>query len=95
MATRKTLAQKKAELMENPEFAAEYNALKEEFALAEAIIRARMAAGMTQQDVARAMQTTQSSIARLESGKIMPGVKTLQKLAQATGTRLCIRFHAQ
>jgi ribosome-binding protein aMBF1 (putative translation factor) len=95
MAARKTMGQKKAELMHNPEFAAAYGALEEEFALAEAIIRARMAAGMTQEEVAKVMHTTQSSIARLESGKAMPGVGTLQKIARATRTRLVISFQAQ
>jgi transcriptional regulator with XRE-family HTH domain len=38
------------------------------------------------------MQTSQSTIARLESGKAMPSGKTLTKLAKATGTKLEIRF---
>lgn len=38
------------------------------------------------------MNTTQSAIARLESGKRLPSTKTLQRWATATGTRLHIRF---
>jgi transcriptional regulator with XRE-family HTH domain len=38
------------------------------------------------------MGTTQSAIARLESGQRMPGVRTLERLAEATGTRLVVRF---
>lgn len=76
----------------DPEFAAEYEALEEEFALAAALIKARSAAQMTQDDVARAMGTTQTVIARLESGRQMPSTRTLQRFAKATGSRLRISF---
>jgi transcriptional regulator with XRE-family HTH domain len=38
------------------------------------------------------MDTTQSVIARLESGRTRPSTKTLERLAAATGTRLKIGF---
>ncbi|MBV9736443.1 MAG: helix-turn-helix transcriptional regulator [Acidisphaera sp.] len=76
----------------DPEFRAGYDALEEEFALASALIEARGRAEMTQEQVARAMGTTQTAIARLESGKSMPSTRTLQRFAEATGTRLRIRF---
>jgi ribosome-binding protein aMBF1 (putative translation factor) len=73
-------------------FVAEYNALEEEFALASALIRARGAADMTQEEVAAAMGTTQAVVARLESGRNMPSTRTLQRFAKATGSRLRISF---
>ena len=73
-------------------FVGEYEALEEEFALADALIRARSAAEMTQQDVAKAMGTTQAAIARLEGGRNMPSTRTLQRFAEATGSRLRISF---
>ena len=75
-----------------PEFVAAYDELEEEFSLAEAIIRARAEAGMTQEQVAKAMGTTQTVIARLESGQNMPSTRTLQKFARATGMTLKITF---
>lgn len=92
--TKKTLLVSEAakEWLQNPEFVAAYDALEEEFALAEALIRARAQASMTQDDVAKAMGTTQAAIARLESGRSMPSTRTLQKFADATGTKLRIRF---
>jgi transcriptional regulator with XRE-family HTH domain len=42
--------------------------------------------------VAEAMGTTQAAIARLESGRIKPSTRTLERFAKATGTRLRIRF---
>jgi ribosome-binding protein aMBF1 (putative translation factor) len=80
------------EWRKDPAFIEAYDALEEEFALAEALIRARAGASMTQEDVAKAMGTTQAVVARLESGRSMPSTRTLQRFAEATGTKLRIRF---
>ena len=76
------------EWFKNPEFVREYDALEEEFTLATALIKARADAGLTQEELARRMGTTQSAIARLEGGKSRPSTMTLAKVAKATGTRL-------
>jgi transcriptional regulator with XRE-family HTH domain len=47
---------------------------------------------MTQAQVAKAMGTTQAVIARLEGGRVKPSTRTLERFANATGTRLRIRF---
>jgi len=70
----------------------EYDALEEEFALASAMIAARSRAGLTQEQLAAKMKTTQSTIARLESGKALPSARTLQRIAEATGSKLRILF---
>lgn len=69
-----------------------YEALDEEFALAEALIDARSRAGLSQEDVAKKMKTSQPTIARLEGGSGNPSVGTLRRYAKATGTRLQIHF---
>ena len=69
-----------------------YDALEDEFALAAAIAQARANAGLTQEEVALRMQTTQSNIARLEAGRTTPSTRTLEKFAQAVGARLRISF---
>lgn len=81
-----------AEWRKDPEYVAAYDALNEEFALAEALIKARGAARMTQEQVAKAMGVTQEAVARLESGRNMPSTRTLKRYAEATGTRLRISF---
>lgn len=63
-----------------------------EHALAEAIAKARGRAGLTQEEVAQRMQTTQSNIARLEAGRTIPSTRTLKKFAAAIGARLKITF---
>ena len=77
-----------AKWLQDPEFRAAYEALEEEFAIASQIIEARTRAGLTQQQLAERMHTSQSAIARLESGRSKPSVSTLEKVAAATGSRL-------
>lgn len=79
-----------AEWSRDPAFAAAYDALEGEFALASQIIGARVHAGLTQAELAQRMNTSQSSIARLESGRTRPSTRTLERLAAATGTRVRI-----
>lgn len=77
------------------EFVAAYDALEDEFAVASALIKARGDAAMTQEQVAKAMGTTQAVVARLESGKTMPSTRTLERFAKATHTRLRISFEPE
>ena len=78
--------------MKEPEYQKAYRALEDEFATAKAVIEARNRAGLTQAELARKMKTTQPAIARMESGRVQPSLKTLRRLARATGSRLTIRF---
>ena len=81
-----------AKWRKKPSYVAAYNALSDELAVAEALIDARTKANLRQEDVARRMQTSQTAIARLESGKGNPSLKTLQKFAKATGTKSKLSF---
>ena len=78
--------------MKEPKYRKAYEALEEEFVLASAVIEARSRAGLTQQELARRMGTTQPVVARLESGGTRPSMRTLERLAKATGSRLLISF---
>ena len=69
-----------------------YAELAPGFQIARALIEARTNAGLTQAQMAERMQTTQSVVARLESGRAHPSTRTLEKLAEATGTQLKISF---
>ena len=70
-------------LMKDPEFRKEYVALGPEHGLASALIRLRLAKGLTQEELARLMNTKQESIARLESGGSLPSLSTVKKVADA------------
>jgi len=78
--------------MRDPKYRKAYDSLHEEFLLASAFIEARIRAGLTQQQLARKMGTTQPVVARLESGSARPSLRTLERLAAATGSRLQISF---
>jgi ribosome-binding protein aMBF1 (putative translation factor) len=82
----------KKRLLKDPEVRREYDALEEEFALAGAVAKARNRAGLSQAELAHRMKTTQSTIARLESGRGRPSTRTLNRFAKATGHRLKISF---
>ena len=80
----------KARFMEDPTFAEEYARVDEEYALIEALVRARAGAKLTQAELARRLGTTQSAVARLEGGRVSPSFRTLRRYAEATGTRLTV-----
>ena len=77
---------------QNADYRAAYDELGPEFELARALITARANAGLTQAELAKRMKTTQSVVARFESGRVHLSTRTLVKIAQATGTRLKISF---
>ena len=91
MLTHKEL---KSRALARAEVKAEYAKLDEEFALLDEFLRARASAGITQAEVADRIGTTQSAVARLESGrgKHSPSLATLQKYAHALGCRLELRL---
>ena len=78
--------------MKKPKYRKAYQALEEEFTWAGAVIEARSRAGLTQEELARRMGTTQPAVARLESGRTLPSFRTLERLALATRSRLSISF---
>jgi ribosome-binding protein aMBF1 (putative translation factor) len=74
--------------MKEPGFKAGYDALEDEFALASMLIDARVKAKLSQHELARRMATSQSTIARLESGAGRPSLSTIARFAKATGMRV-------
>ena len=64
----------KKRLMEDSEFREEYARADDEFALIEALVRARTAAKLTQAELAQRLGTTQSAVARLEGGGVSPSL---------------------
>jgi phage-related protein/DNA-binding XRE family transcriptional regulator len=84
----------KARLLANPKVKAEYDALAPEFEIAAELIKARVRAGLSQAQLAARMGTSQSTIARLESGQTLPSTKTLLRYAKATGSKFHVRLSA-
>ena len=78
--------------MKEPTYRKAYKAIEEECVLASAVMDVRNRAGLTQEGLARKMGTTQPVVARLESGRTRPSMRALERLAEATGSRLLISF---
>jgi transcriptional regulator with XRE-family HTH domain len=91
MLTHKEL---KSRALEREDVKTEYDGLEEEFAYLDEFLKARSSAGMSQAEVADKMGTTQSAVARLESGrgKHSPSLSTLRKYAHALGYRIDLKL---
>jgi ribosome-binding protein aMBF1 (putative translation factor) len=77
-------------LRERPGYAKAYAELEGEFQLIHQLIGARARAGLTQEQLASRMKTTRTVISRLESGRMKPSTRTLERYARATGHKLKI-----
>lgn len=63
-----------------------------EFIVAKMLVEARNNKGLSQQELAEKLGTTQSVISRLERGKSLPSLRSLQKMADSLDYRLKISF---
>ncbi len=80
--------------LSDPDVREAYDAMTGEFALARELIAARVRAGLTQAELAERMGTTQSAVARIESGRRLPSMKSLLRYAKATGSRPLVKLVA-
>lgn len=80
------------EQLKDQNFKKEYDALRPEMAIIQAIIDARNKTGMTQKELAEKTGITQADISRLENGNANPSLKTLQRLAEGMGMTLKLEF---
>lgn len=88
----KTLKTIKRAMLADAATRAEYDAMAGEYAIARELIAARTRAGLSQSEVAQRMGTTQSVVARLESGKRPPSMRTVERFAQAVGGHAVLRI---
>ncbi len=78
----------KKELLQDPEFKKEYDALEVEFSIITQVIQKRLDKGLTQKQLAEKVGTKQSAIARLEGGNSNPSIAFLEKVAKALDSKL-------
>jgi DNA-binding XRE family transcriptional regulator len=89
----RTFRQRLREDLKDPEFRREYEKNRRMLALSMKILALRKKKGLTQAQLAKRMGTSQQAVSRIESGDYEGfTLKTLEKFAQATGTRLKIDF---
>jgi len=82
--------------LQRPGVAAEVSRIeREEGVLLDALLKARLDAGLTQADVAALMGTQPPAVARLEralaTGKHSPSIATLRKYVKACGRQLVMQ----
>jgi transcriptional regulator with XRE-family HTH domain len=89
-----THKQLRAKALRRSDVKAEFEKTSEEFSLLDEFLRARAERGLTQAQVAERIGTTQSAVARMESGrgKHSPSLATLSRYAEALGCRLEVRL---
>lgn len=64
--------------------------------ISDIIIReARLRAGLTQQQLAKRIETTQSAVARWERGRVEPSLETLRKIVAQCGLDLNIALRVR
>lgn len=78
----------KKKQMRNPKFRAEYNKYDLAFEVSQMLIEARIVKGVTQARLAEMARTKQAGIARAESGKSLPTLSFLKRIADAFNTYL-------
>jgi DNA-binding XRE family transcriptional regulator len=82
------------EQLKDHEFRKEYNALEEEFDVAKQVIELRIRQKMTQKELAKRVRTSQSCIARLESGSYRNlSLSFLRRVGGALGASPHVKFH--
>jgi transcriptional regulator with XRE-family HTH domain len=89
-----THKQLRTKALANAKVKAEYEKLADDFSLLDEFLKARASQGLTQAQVAEKIGTTQSAVARMESGsgKHSPSLATLTKYADALGCKLEVRL---
>lgn len=86
------LQQLKNELMKDPEFKKEYDALEPEREIMRAILNARIREGLTQAQLSQKTGISQADISRLENGTRNPSLALLKRLADALNSTLRVEF---
>jgi len=91
-----TFEEMKATAMNDKEFVREYEMLREEYELAREVIQLRKQRNMTQQELAVKAGTSQSAIARLESGRYQNvSMSFMRKIGNALGAQPTIHLKVQ
>jgi ribosome-binding protein aMBF1 (putative translation factor) len=78
----------------DPDFATAFDEQIDRLELARSVRELREKMGLSQEELAAKVGTQQPGIARLESGRVVPTLEMLHKIAVATGRKLEVRFRA-
>ena len=80
------------EQLKDKDFKREYDELRPEMSISQAMIDARKATGMTQKELSEKTGINQADISKLENGTANPSLRTLRRLADGMGMILRLEF---
>lgn len=87
-------ATQKKQLLKDPKVVQALKDTEIEYQIARAVIEARVNKGLTQTELAKKLNTTQSVVSRVESAKTVPTLSFLKRLADALNVSLQVQFKA-
>ena len=87
----KSFSTVKSEMMRDKDFKSAYDNIQPKYEIIRAVLDARIKHGITQAQLASRVGTTQSAIARFESGDVNPTLDFLMKVSNALGKRLEVK----
>ena len=90
MSNWKTLESFEAELMQDAGFREVHEEQLPDYTVAREILAARLAMGLSQQALAKAIGTSQGRVSKWERAEEEPRIDTLRKIAEATGRVLVV-----
>ncbi len=82
----------KQSLLKDEAFKQEYDKLETKYKVAAELIRLRVSRGLTQEELARVLNTKQASIARIESGTYLPSLSMIKKIADVLNAEVELRL---
>lgn len=91
--TSKTFEQLKKEWLKDPKIKEDYRSMEVEFQVAASLIEARTKAHLTQSELAERMNSSQSHVARLESGNYLPSLTSILRYSKAVGRKIKIEIY--
>jgi transcriptional regulator with XRE-family HTH domain len=83
------------EKMKNPAFARAWEETELEYQISRAVIKLRLDMGLTQKQLAQKAEVPQSVIARLESGRHLPSLRSLKQIAKKLELHIVLDFKPQ
>ena len=82
----------RTELLKDPQVRKVLKETELEYQIARSVIKARIENGLTQQQLAKRLNTKQSVISRVENAKTIPSLSFLKRLANALRISLEVNF---
>ena len=79
--------------LKKPEFKKEWDRTEPDYQVLAEIIKARIEKKLSQRELAKKAKTTQAVLSRIENMTVSPSIQLVQRIAEAMGKKLEIKFN--